>query len=131
MRVRNRPVRPGRVYGPPMRPAPDLPALLRRPDLAAIGLVLVPSGEQGTVTLWCDPRTDPEPHLAPAKAQGHALAALLLVYVGEVVGLVQPEWTRVRWLTRRIEAIAADLQQAGSFAAFAAGLAPGQLVGRN
>lgn len=83
----------------------DLANEFFRPDLRAIGLVLVRPGRQETDTLWCDPDVHPEPLLDMAAEAGQAIAALLLVCERDVTAYVQPKWRATAWFTRYVESV--------------------------
>ena len=93
---------------------------LRRPDLQAIGLVLVHLHRRRTDTLWCEPDVDPGPLYEAAATAGQQPAALVLVFGGEVKVYVRPAWQGVRWITSYVERLVKQIAQHGGLAGFLA-----------
>lgn len=91
----------------------SLESNLLRPDLRAVGLVLVRPDRQGTDTLWCEPDVHPAPLFEAAAEAGREPAALLLVFDHEVNAFVNDYWKRTRWVTRYVESVARGIKDAG------------------
>jgi hypothetical protein len=100
----------------------DLTDALARPDLRALGVVLVRRGHEETFTVWCStPEPDPPPFDAVAIEAGYDPGALLLVFDREVLAYVRPEFQGVRWLTRYVERLAGEIQRHGGLEGFVEG----------
>jgi hypothetical protein len=98
----------------------DLTDALARPDLRAMGMVLVRHGHEETFTVWCTPDSEPAPPAFDdvAIAAGYDPSALLLVCANEVLVYVRPEWEGVRWLTQYVERLAGEIQGRGGLEGF-------------
>lgn len=93
--------------------ADTLSVELLRPDLRAIGIILVRSGREQTDTLWCDPATPPEPLIEMAAKAGNAVAALILVGQRDVTAYLDARWQRVTWFTHYVEGVTREIHQQG------------------
>ena len=91
----------------------DISQELERSDLRAIGTVFVRSGQQGTVTLWATPETNPERLRRAAQEGGHEPGALILVFAGEVRSYLRPEWQRADWLQRYVTELVEEIRRHG------------------
>ena len=108
----------------------NLSSELLRPDLRAIGVILVRSGREETDTLWCDPDTDPAPLFAMASEAGNPVAALILVGERDVMAYLDASWQRVSWFTQYVEGVTREIHQQG-LEAFLRWVMPSVVAARN
>jgi hypothetical protein len=99
----------------------DLRREFARPDLCAIGTVLVRRGgdnghqqqqETSSTVVWSRPDCTPLRPVDPETldAAKYEPVALLLVFAQEARAYLRPEWRRVPWVTRQVEALMRQIQ---------------------
>lgn len=93
---------------------PELSRKLAGPDLRMIGLVLVRGpAEERTLTLWCDPATDPRPLRAQNEKAGWREAALILVAETGVTSFLSEHGRGVPWLERYVTELLGKITDLG------------------
>lgn len=95
------------------RGAPDFTALLARPDLVRVGIVMAME-PPGTTTFWIEPDADPESALAQAPLLASVAATLFCFETDLTVAIASP-WDQAPWLVTYVEELAHDIQNAGGF----------------
>lgn len=112
--------------GPGVAPvAGDLEHGLARTDLKSIGVVLVRRGAQQTLTVWCEPDTDPAALDETAVENGHEPGALILVFERSADVYVRPEWEQAEWLQQYVRDVVRGIEQRGLAEFLATRLTPG------